>query len=815
MATTQENSQMLGAHRNEQTESTGQTLDAGTTQFNTDAIVQSSQAAKRVPGNSLLPIQNQTIPDFLKKPQVLTTFSWDTSQVQNVTLSTNGIGPSLGAFAPWADKFRGFENVRGTVCFRLTVNTNPFQQGKLIMSFLPVQSTSNPTLVLNTVARSPIWALTQLPNVELDCRDGVAVIHIPYVAPYDFYNLKTDLFDWGTVKINVLSPLRTGSGGSTSVNCTLFQWFEDFELATPLYPQSSTRKAAKTRVKKAAGPVEIEKHGMAVGPVSTALGLTSKVADLVGDTIPSLSSMATTVSWVSRALSGLASYFGWSKPDLDVAPQVIVHRNAPNMSNTDGVSAAPNLSLIHDNSIGSTDTMFGTDIDEMSFAFLKKHKGLYFADDWATTDVSGTVLYTSSVIPTNYFGSWQLTRGAKTLVMNTYVPFAFLARFFGYYRGSIKLHFKFVKTEFHTGRLLLTFTPSMSVTGAPTIANSTLALREIIDMRGCNEFEVTIPYLLPRKYSRVTESMGKVEVRVLNELECPETCSSTVDFLVYASAAEDFELQGPGGATSATPNPVFSPQMGDLVAPDHTSKVVEDIVGGQPRPINNLECASECFGESFSSIKQLINRYTPLRTNVKVVSASTGDSAGLITMHPYAFKVGTNDSSGTLIAPSLFDDALSIFSTGYAFFRGSVKISVYNKDVPNNVVLTYLKLNRDYTSTYLNLTDSLPTGFFSASSMTSTSGTNYGVSAYQLHNSHTGVVEVKVPYYATTHMTPVDAGSYTTSGPSYSTNPSIPDVSLSIQVPSSTSPYQLFRSASDEFQFGYFIGFAPTLAGYV
>lgn len=808
---------MLGAHRNEQIESVGQNLSSGTTQFNTDSIVQHAVAAARIPANGLMPISDQTIPDFLAKPQVVTTFPWSTSNTVMTTLSTNGIGPSLTAYQPWFEKFRGFENVRGTACFRLTINTNPFQQGKLIMSFLPVQSTSNPTLVTNSVARYGCRnAVTQLPNVELDCRDGVAVIKIPYVSPYDYYNLKKDLFDWGTLKINVLSALRTGSGGSTSVNCTLFQWFEDFEMATPLYPQMAFEpqmggKSSSKKVKTMKGVQAVESEGMARGTVTRALGLVSNVADLVADTVPSLAPISTTVSWVSNALSGIASFFGWSKPDLDTPPLFVVPRNAHSMANMDGVSTAPSLALLHNNSVGCSSTMFGTDSDEMSFAFLKKHESFFYAGTWATNQATDVSLWNFAVVPANFVENWNLVRGAYTFTFQSCSPMAFLARNFGYYRGSINVHFKVVKTEFHTGRLLFTYTPTMGFTASPSNANSTLSLREIIDLRGNSEFTITLPYLFPQKYSKISDAMGNFNVRVLNELECPETCSSTVDFLVYVTAGDDFEFQAPGGTTAAFPENVFSPQMGDIVAPDHSSNVVQDVVGDQKIPLNSLDCAAECFGESFSSIKQLINRYTPLRSSSKIVSASTGDAAGLVTMYPFAMKVGTNDSSGNLITPTFFGDALSTFASGYAFYRGSVRISLYNKDIPNAVVLTYLKISRDASGGYLTLNDTLPPGFFSASTMALTGGSNYNVTAFQLHNSHTGVVEVKVPYYNVVHMTPIDAGGYGLSAPAYSVNPSNPDASLSFQIPASTSPTQIFRSASDEFQFGYFIGFAPIL----
>jgi hypothetical protein len=60
---------------------------------------------------------------------------------------------------------------------------------------------------------------TQHPNVELDCRDTVCELRVPYIAPTDWYEMSSvaSPISWGTVYLTILSVLNTGSGGEGSV----------------------------------------------------------------------------------------------------------------------------------------------------------------------------------------------------------------------------------------------------------------------------------------------------------------------------------------------------------------------------------------------------------------------------------------------------------------------------------------------------------------------------------------------------------------------------------------------------------------------
>ena len=63
-----------------------------------------------------------------------------------------------------------------------------------------------------------------------------------------------------------------------------------------------------------------------------------------------------------------------------------------------------------------------------------------------------------------------------------------------FWRGSINLHLKIIKTDYHSGRLLVTITPDDAGL-APNNSQSTYSLRQVIDIRQNTEHVINLPYL--------------------------------------------------------------------------------------------------------------------------------------------------------------------------------------------------------------------------------------------------------------------------------------------------------------------------------
>lgn len=780
---------------NEQVPTLADAVKIGTTTFVTDSVIQEQDFNQNQYKSMINPIEDQTIPDFLAKPYAIYSGTWNTSQTLNTQLYSTGVATFLTSVTQWNKKIQGFNLVRGTACFRVVLNANPFQQGKLISSFVPAGA--------NMVMRNlDLCQKTQQPNVELDCRDATSLIKIPYIATTEWYDMDRGFADWGVYTLSVLSPLSVGSGGENNVNYTVFLYFEDFELAAPLIAQ-----AGEVGLKRTPRPnrvveshAEREASGMTqTGSISKGLQLGADVASAVAS-IPMLAPLAEPAGWILRGASKIAAWFGWSKPQLDQPPQLSARRLITNMPNSTGVSSATTLALFHDNKIEIMPDMAGNGMDEMSFDYLKGRKALIRSTGWATSNAPGDTLYSTEINPRTLKAlNSSFISGTTTYALQSAPAFSYLSEYFLFWRGSVDVLIKFAKTDFHSGRLLITFTPTANPGyPTPTIQSSIQSLREVVDIRGKSEVLLKLPFLLGEQYIRNDQISGLLKVQVLNELRCPETCSQGVDFLIYVSAGADFELQVPGHIDDFAGTP-FVPQGGAAV-PDVQQTIVDEPIGGYTIPPMSLEPSRLCVGECFASIKQLISRYTPLQTATPIINGATGNFG----IYPFYFGLPSNTgASGSPGIPAYHSDMMSCFAGGYAFFRGSVRLIDYCADYVYSSPIARLDVRSQLGGSVINGGLANEWG----NTVNPYSGTRkQDCPAIQISDAGIGQQEVRVPYYCQTHMSEVALTTQTT--PESQTDPNAV-VYLGSYNGNPTEPHLLYRSASDEFQFAYFLGFPP------
>lgn len=803
------NYQPAAQQQNEQNPSMQDNSVEGTTTFVTDSKVQEQVFNNVNVETGILPVRDQGIVDFLAKPQLLTHLTWTTSQVANNELYNytieDALTPGTG-FDVWLDKIKGFNLVRGTAVLRFVLNAEPFHAGKLIASFIPVASQ------VTSIAwrKYCLNQKTQQPNVEMDCRDSVAIIKIPYIAPTDYYEVQEATIGWGQVCLSVLSPLRTGSSGSNNVKVSVFMHFEDFEMAAPIYPQSGASiPKIGGRAKGFTGSIQDKEASiMDTGTISRALMIGAQVASAVED-VPVLSTFAAPTTWVLRGMAHVASWFGWSKPELQATQDVVTRRFIPYMANSTGASTAPKMALLSDNQIDIMPFIAGNDRDEMSFSHLKSIKAYCDRFLWTTSNNENDTLYTKNMTSASLVEAISVVKGDGIYSLRSYPAFGYITQYFNYWRGGIKMHVKIAKTDFHSGRILVTYTPSTNPTSPSTAELSTYSLREIIDVRNKSEFVLDLPYLLNTPYIGRDESMGQVQIKVLNELRAPETVNTNIEFLVYFSACDDYELQVPTNIRDERDYKVTAPfyaQAGG-VEPEPDQSIVENVIGSYAPPVASMTNARICMGECFSSIKQLLNRYTTIVTSGNVSTSTTG----VVEIYPFSYggRILESGIGGLFRQSDVSCDALSNFIGGYAFFRGSVRLEISQTANTNPALY-------GVAATTNRPTNSTPNSVFGAPNWATTSvgsinnpSTKVGTLGPIQHYDPSPFLEVSVPYQSRTHMTIVDPFDNIDATP---TSYSAPNTMLDVGWPGADNYQVSFRrSTGDEFQLAYFLGFPPLL----
>ena len=684
-------------------ETSGTTTFTNQSPTNVLRVVSDVPHARELVNSATTGTLSQDVASFLAKPVPVVTGSLTPANLAGSLLFKIDIANTMMAQAIWTDKLRGFMNYRGTAKVRLQINANPFMAGRLLLAYIP-QYTHAPRTF--TTHLTSLTTITQLPHVEMSLQDTECELVIPYIAPTTHFNVLSGFYDWGTVFCYVYAALNTGTGASTATY-TAWLSFDDFEVEVPIVPQSSMSVKTKRdiirkyRVNAIKSNLDSEVNE-GKGPVSGVLSNISSIASTLYS-IPMLSPIAGPTAWMTNLASGVASSFGWCKPVLDSQPVRVFATPHPYNANINEADVSNNMGLFADNKVSVMPDVNLSGVDEMSINFVKRQKAFYRTLNWSTTTLPGsfiTIPCYPSVFSTG--GTISPMTGTASLVSTNHTPIAFLSKLFQYWRGSIEITIKVIKTEYHTGRLILSFSPQTLV-GPLTNVQTNYVHREIIDLRDGSEFVVKVPYCYNTMYLDTDQTQNDIfmmmHVNILNELVAPDTCSQNVDVLFEVRGGTDLEFQVPK-PFNMTPSQVIEPQSGG----DGQSELVLDKCIGSSTIHDPAKMAAElCIGESATSLLQLAKRYVRLATTNASFNAL--NSMGVYPYYYggyYAAPVAANSTTGYISG-----DYIGAIAGCYAHSRGAVRYRVATSSGANTAYTKMMPYNPVTTAPFsiLSLTD--------------------------------------------------------------------------------------------------------------
>lgn len=740
-------------------------------------------------------IRDQSIVDFMAKPQLISNASWTESSAQGASLVNFSIASQLYTNPYWANKIQGFNLVRGTAVVRLQINANPFQSGKLFLAFLPLAPemvTLDPSYAAMKLFN--IATIRQLPGVELDVRESSAILKIPYITPFSYLDVKRGGFDWGNVYLVVLTPLRTGSSGENNIEYSIYLSFEDFELAAPSVPQGPNGRRFKSKTFKR-NPTEEEVEKVGDETVSSTLSKVSTIAGMASK-IPLIGPVAGSISWASNVASKVAGALGWAKPNLEDGPTYVSRQFNHYFPNVDGADVSANMALSATNRVRTVTAAAPTNDDEMSWDYLKRVSTPINTISWTTSQAVGTSLLSRSVSPYGVGRVDTVTKTAATLSYATGSPTFFMSNFFKLWRGSMRLVLKVAKTDYHTGRLMVTFTPYKQPGTAPVYnGNAQLSLRHIVDLREGAEICLECPYYHGETYLDKANFSGQLDITVLNVLRCPETASATIDILEYWCGGDDLELAVPLMYNDVFNNHgtlPFYPQIGELVC---------DGIGGAKIPSENTLPAELCIGEKFLSVKQLVSRLQRFWR-----SAPGGENG--FSIFPWFRTIPSVDATtGAISQPYMFGDMFPILSQMYLYMRGSVRLAASGNGLQPYFAVNIPNRTGTAAVNYVVAQTPIIPGY-QANLGSSILPANV---AQHIQEPDVKQLNLQVPYYSNCHCTIMR----NVVGPSdiRVTTDGDPGSIINITQSDATS-MAMFRAFGDDFQMSYFLGAPVILLNY-
>lgn len=724
----------------------------------------------------------ENIYDFLAKPYPLIQGVFQSTDT-STTFTRYQYFQDILTLEPYASKLKGFMGIRADMVLKVVFNANSFQAGRYILAVSPHGGTGqNPAVYMENGTRfASLTQITQLPHVEFDLNtESSATLTVPYSSVYSHVPVNppapNTTHSLGTIILLPYSPV-VSTAGSSSVPFDLYVSFTNVDLAAPVFPQMA----------KGSNTVEREQAAANIGPVAKGAGKVKALANMVGQKVPLLASIAEPVSWAMDLLEGAANIFGWSNPSNLAPAQRITDTAFAYANNADAGDNSLPISLYSCNQVEVAPGYSGTALDEMVLSHLSQIPAYMETITWSTANATGSVLYSFNLTP--YAAVRTSASGASTV--SHFTPVGLLSRLFQYYRGGLKFKFKIVKTRYHTGRLILSFNPSVGTVATPisSITDTTYLNRQVIDISTQTEFEYTVPFisLSPWKptYGQYGE-IGALTMVISNPLVAPATVSSSISILMEICGAEDIEFAVPK-SFDLTPVVVYDPQAYD---PRGAAGTISSGELGKTSYSPDMYVSSRaCIGEKVVSLLSLSKK-----SDTSSTSITTGPT---LTYYPHVLNHGRT-TAGAAVAPVMRPDMLDIIRSMFLYNRGSLRVRYIPATVYPGVFAT---------------TTLIPTDSGTSSYSTQTTGAaltpSHHLTTY--HNTNSGGVEVQIPQY---HRFPMRIAydDVLVSGAKFVDYviPTVSQYQIQIDTKSNCSGF-IARQAGDDFHCGFFLGVPPMI----
>lgn len=525
--------------------------------------------------------------DFLSRPVAIETALWSSATTQGTQLYTTNFPDALLTQPMYRDKLRGFVGLRATLVIKVQVNSQPFQQGRLMLQYIPyAQYMQNRVALINKT----LQGRSGCPRTDLDLSVGTEIeMRIPMATPHLYFNLITGQGSFGTMYLVVYSQLKDQVAGNGSVEYTVWAHLEDVDVQYPTGADLNNSFGPNFAQNQLFTHMSSELSQLATNhSVSAGVG---RIAEGLKDLtrIPLVGNMFSRPAWISASMANIFKMLGFSKPTLQGLPVENKLRTQTRMCNFDGADSSHKLALSSGNAIETKPGMSGTASDEMALSHILSIPNYWDNFPWKTTQTFGTILRTDFVTPMKIkvYDDTITDRFRCTHL-------GFVANTFGLWRGSLVFTYKFVKTQYHSGRVMISFIPFYyNELASTTDLDISRAQRTVVDLRTSTEVSFTVPYvstrpwmfcvrpesplLGPNKQLQYNAVTGIVRVQVLNQLVAANNVFQEVDVILEVSGGPDLTFANP-----TCPN--YVPYSGGL-----TAAAIEDVPPNKTNLLSETE----------------------------------------------------------------------------------------------------------------------------------------------------------------------------------------------------------------------------------
>jgi hypothetical protein len=450
-------------------------------------------------------------------------------------------------------------------------------------------------------------------------------LKLPFFYDKEWMNItsNTDTLNMGQIDLRTITNLMNANSiVGTSVNIQVFAWADSVELTAPTVKLSLQGDEYSMN-----GPIS-----QPASAIAHATGLLSK--------LPVIGKYMTATSMISSAIGSVASLFGFTNvPVIDpvhaFTPHPLPHHASPEISTT-----IEKLTLDPKNELTIDPSSMGADLgDELLISKFVGRECLLTTFDWSSSNVVNDLLFNIGIFPGYQKNAAIYTGPTQSIVYTT--PLYMISKLFAYWRGDITIRLKFIASQFHRGRVRISWDPVGDI--ANTVDSTTEVFTKIVDIAECSDVSITIPYMQPTAfldspmslYNRfgtvpLTKNVfenGVLTVRCLTDLSAP-TATSTVTVLVFVRGAENMEFACPRYPDLDKRLSPYAPQ-GETLNYD-ASEEDETYMALEPScPPESLYL--DYHGECIKSLRTLLRRFNILSVFVPSDTLVTTDFTANIT----------------------------------------------------------------------------------------------------------------------------------------------------------------------------------------
>lgn len=622
--------------------------------------------------------------NFLSRPVRIANVTWTNATSTPTTL------------APWnlyfntsqiKNKLQNYGRISCKLHLKFIVNASPFYYGCMRACYFPIpDARSNYTNVVDQIPFS------QTPGVFIEPQTMTsAEMILPFLWQDNWLDLTvaSQFTNMGKLQLLPYASLRSANGLATaSITIGVYAWAEDVQLMGP-----TTIAAMQSD--------EYSLKGAVSAPASAIAAVANKVTD-----IPFIGPFARATEVGAKAISSVAKIFGYSNPPEISSVVAFQPRAFHALANVDQSVALDKLCLDPKNEVAMGSATVGIDEDDpLTFEATCGHESFLFGTNWSDADSNDALLASALVNPT------YVVAGGGYFVTP---PVSYFSIPYRLWRGSLIYRFKFIKSKYHKGRVLISYDPAGDITA--TSDTETTTFTRVVDISVEDEVEIEIPYKATSPWLTVAPFVngtnywsngasptysylvgshnGSWSIRVQNVLTGP-AASPEMDILVFVRAGKDFQLSVPKNLPGYF-----------LHGPDATIQS-EDIA--LDNPTLNSEISALTVGEHFRSHRPLMHRTNT--SGVYTLSPDGAQAAGTfiasLALPRYPYWAGRNPNAaftGTISAVTQtvhFGEThpLTWFTNCFVGKRGSTNIHVNAIPGANSSTLDSMRLDRYFSST--------------------------------------------------------------------------------------------------------------------